>query len=132
MWTLDEVPKVYLMALCAWREARGCSLEAIRGVLHVIENRARKPGWWGAGHVEVVLKPKQFSCFNPGDPNAVKFPEADDRVFRQILDHVEQVLMGQDQDLTGGATHYHSAEVTPEWAASLTRTAHIGTFVFYK
>lgn len=132
MWTVDEIPKVYLMALCAWREARGCSVEAIRGVLHVIDNRARHPGWWGAGAVDVILKPKQFSSFNADNPEAVKFPGGDDRVFLQILDHVEQVLMGKDSDLTGGATHFHDSTVTPEWAGTMTRTAHIGTFRFYK
>src|SRR5882672_12330916 len=118
MWTIEEVPKVYLMALVAWQAARGCSVEGIRGVLHAIDNRARS----GPGHVEVAR------ALVNGDT----LPRAPDRVFFQILGLTEQVLMGQDQDLTGGATVYHSAEETPDWAGGMTRTAQIGTFLFYK
>ena len=132
MWKLDEVPKVYLMGLCAWREARGCSVEAIRGVLHVIQNRAAKPSWWGADVVDVILKPSQFSSFNADNPEVGKFPGNDDRVFAQILGLVERVLTGEDEDLTGGGTHYHDASVTPDWAQSMRVTAKIGSFTFYK
>jgi len=82
--------------------------------------------------VDVILKPKQFSSFNADNPEAVRFPGGDDRVFLQILDHVEQVLMGKDSDLTGGATHFHSDDASPEWTSSMTKTAKIGVFTFYK
>ncbi len=133
VWKTSEVPSVYLTALCAWREARGCPEDAIRGVLHVIRNRARKPSWWGrGGYADVVLKPMQFSSFNPSDPNAVKFPGIDDKMFPVILQLTENVMQGQDEDLTGGATHYHDSSVIPSWAAEMTKTAQIGPFTFYR
>ncbi len=128
MWKIEEIPKIYLTALCAWREARGCSVEAIRGVLHVIDNRARQ----GVGHVEVILKSKQFASFTPESAEATRFPGADDRLFHQILEFTEQVIMGQDPDLTGGATAYYDSSVRPDWAETMTRTAQMGTFVFLK
>lgn len=132
MWRIDEIPSVYLTALCAWREARGTSDEAIAGVLHVIRNRALQPKWWGSGYVGVILKPQQFSSFNPNDPNAVKIPDDTDHVFNKILNMTELVMMGQREDLTGGATHYHDTSVHPSWASHLKQTAKIGPFVFYK
>lgn len=120
------------MALCAWREARGCSDEAIRGVLHVIKNRAERPGWWGKSIEEVVLKPSQFSSFNKGDPNATKFPMEDDKVFPKILTLTDAVLSNQDEDLTDGAVNYHDSTVFPEWAAHAVRSAQILPFSFYK
>lgn len=133
MWKTEEVTDLYLTALCAWREARGCSDDGIRGVLHVIKNRGRKPSWWGGPSLaSVVLKPMQFSSFNTGDPNATKFPHDGDQIFRKILELASNVLVGQDEDLTGGATHYHDSSVFPPWALHATKLAQIGTFTFYK
>lgn len=132
MWRTDEVPRIYLMALCAWREARGATDEAIRGVLHVIQNRAARPKWWGKSIVDVVLKPHQFSSFTTGDPNAAKFPGDDDLAFAKILTLTERVLNHQDEDLTGGAVLYHEATIFPDWAANSLRVTQVGPFVFYK
>jgi hypothetical protein len=132
VWHTDQVPDVYLTALCTWREARGCSDEAIRGVLHVIRNRAITPSWWGKGYVGVILKPYQFASFNKNDPNAMKFPEADDPIFKKILVMTETIIAGQDQDLTGGAVLYHSMDVFPDWAAKSVQTAKLGPFTFYR
>lgn len=132
MWKIEEVPGVFLTALCAWREARGCSDEAIRGVLHVIKNRADKPGWWGTDYVSVVLKPEQFSSFTAGDPNATKFPQDGDAAFARILNFTDLVLNNQDEDLTGGAVNYHDASVSPSWADPLKRVAVILPFSFYR
>jgi N-acetylmuramoyl-L-alanine amidase len=132
MWSTEDVPKVYLTALCAWREARGCSDEAIRGVLHVIKNRVDHPGWWGHSVPSVVLKPEQFSSFNKDDPNATKFPPADDPVFANILTLTDSVLNNQDQDLTNGAVNYHDSSKNPPWADPSKRTALILPFSFYR
>ena len=133
-WKTEEVPKVYLTALCAWREARGCNEDAIIGVLQTIANRATHPTihWWGKGFEEVVLKAKQFSSFNADDPNAVKFPSVDDPQFKQILSLTDRVIMKQIPDPTGGATHYHDKSAAPSWAEHMERCATIGPFTFYK
>lgn len=127
--TSDAYERV-LLALCCWREARGESIQAQRGVIWVILNRADKPSWWGKDIVSVVLQPSQFSSFNKGDPNALLFPQSSDIVFREI------VLLAADPGLdpTFGATHYNSLpdDNQPSWAAEMTKTADIGAFHFYK
>lgn len=55
-----------------WAEARGEPLEGQIAVANVILNRARQGGWWGDDVVKVCRKPKQFSCWNNGDPNRAK------------------------------------------------------------
>jgi N-acetylmuramoyl-L-alanine amidase len=132
LWKTDEVPGIYLSSLCTWREGRGEPADGWRGILHVILNRSRRPGWWGQSLASVVLCPKQFSSFNPGDPNADQMPAADDRVFQQILALAEKVMSGQDEDLTGGATHYHTLDTHPDWDKSMAQTAIIGNHIFFK
>lgn len=132
MWNTEDTPKVYLMSLCAWREARGASDDAIRGVLHVIQNRADHPKWWGNSITSVVLKSQQFSSFNSGDPNAVKFPQDGDAIFAKILGLTDRVLNHQDEDLTGGAVLYCNTDVHPPWADKSVKLTQIGPFTFYK
>lgn len=119
-----------LLALCIWREARGESVEAQRGVAWVILNRAAKPSWWGKDIVSVVLAPSQFSSFNKGDPNSLLFPSSADPVFREI------VLLAADpgDDPTSGATSYNSLPLDhqPDWAAGMVKTCDIGAFHFFK
>lgn len=131
-WKTEETPKIYLTALCAWREARGAGDDAILGVLCTIRNRVLKPSWWGKDYPSVVLKAKQFSSFDSDDPNAVKLPGPDDAVFARILTLTEGVVSGQTPDNTGGATNYHDASVFPNWAQELKPCATIGPFRFYR
>src|SRR5512134_3045692 len=67
-----------VMARTVYGEARGEPHEGRLAVAHVILNRARAGGWFGAGVSEVCL---QFSCWNPGDPNRPRLfqIELDDR-----------------------------------------------------
>lgn len=120
----------WLLALCAWREARGQTPAAQRGVIWSVLNRAQKPGWWGKDIVSVILHPFQYSSFNSGDPNALKFPNNSDPVFAQIA------AMAQDPgvDPTGGAVNYHDSSLLPEWAASgqFVETVQIDSFTFYR
>ena len=110
--TTQNLYPVFLTALAVWREARGEPLEAQRAVVWTIQNRAALGGWFGKDAVSVILKPYQFSSFNSGDPNALKFPSSDDP--------------------TDGSTHYYSGDVVPSWAAEMKFAAAIGGFKFYK
>lgn len=118
----------WLVALCAWREARGETLEAQRGVIWTILNRAKNPSWWGGDIASVVLMPLQFSSFNPGDPNATKFPHPLDATWNAILG----LVTAPGADPTNGATHYHDSSVEPEWAKSMLKTAMLGRLTFYR
>ena len=45
---------------------------------------------------------------------------------------VRHVWEQQDKDITGGATHYHSVDVKPEWATDKTFLKRIGDHLFYR
>ena len=130
-----------MVALCVWREARGASDEAMRGVCWVIRNRAKDARWPGTEH-GVVLQPKQFSCFNAGDANAVKFPNKRDTVdwaaWERVNAAVDAVFaegVGESADPTKGANHYHSipeGKPYPSWAVREAETLRLRGFRFYR
>jgi N-acetylmuramoyl-L-alanine amidase len=124
-----------LMAVAIWRESRGEVYAAKQGVAWVIQNRVNNPRWWGKTVNGVILMPFQFSSFNPGDPNAVKWPSPADPAWVDSLDVAEKVLTGILSDNTGGATSYYDNSITsPTWAidGSNTATVSIGNLNFYK
>jgi N-acetylmuramoyl-L-alanine amidase len=122
-----------ICALCVWREARGEGILGKRGVAHVILNRAMDPGWWGSTISTVILKPFQFSSFNPGDPNADKWPLDDDPSWLDSLNVAQDVLDNGDSDITNGAVNYYDISIEPPaWAATMTLTLSVGRLRFYK
>jgi spore germination cell wall hydrolase CwlJ-like protein len=56
------------LAKTIYGEARGESIETMLAVGWVIRNRLCS-GHYGATYKDVVLQPKQFSCWNKNDPN---------------------------------------------------------------
>ncbi len=62
---------ISILAQTMWGEARSHGTEGMLAVGHVIKNRASagKGLTFGNGIRGVALKRKQFSCWNPGDPN---------------------------------------------------------------
>ena len=120
----------YLGPLCLYREARGETDDAKRGVYHVLLNRVAD-GRFPDSLAEVVLQRKQFSSFNPGDPNAVLIPHTTDPAWIACC----AVAAAPGDDPTGGATHYHSysnPDSYPAWADPAKHTVDIGHFHFYK
>lgn len=63
------------------------------------------------GHAEVISEPKAF--------------ERVSKVARAVMD-------GHAEDLTKGATYYHTTAVTPRWARVFEQTTRIGVHVFYR
>ena len=123
----------FLTALAAWREARGEILDARRGVIWVILNRAASPKWWNGNkafdETAVILFPEQFSSFNSGDPNATKWPVNGEAVWEETK--LAAITPGPDP--TGGATSYYSTDIPePSWAKDMTFTVQLGALRFYK
>jgi spore germination cell wall hydrolase CwlJ-like protein len=129
------------LARTVWAEARGEGYSGMQAVANVVMNRvafaqARGGYWWGDDVTEVCLKPWQFSCWNPGDPNreklervtAVSSPE-----FATAVSLAEYAVDGVLEDITGGATHYHTNAVNPSWrtAPGSYQTASLGNHIFY-
>lgn len=111
------------IALNVYHESRGEPIEGQRAVAHVTLNRAREKK---QRVCDVVFAPAQFS-WTIADP-----PIRDERAWKRALQVSRQALRaGPAADPTGGANHYHATYVSPRWAGSMERTAHIGTHVFY-
>nr|WP_171325292.1 cell wall hydrolase [Halovulum dunhuangense] len=114
-------------------EARGEDLQGQIAVAEVILNRVdnrRYPdtvcGVIAQG--EQRRHACQFSFRCDGHPETVHEQGAYEtvgKVARLMLD-------GRDRVLTDGATHYHTTAVRPSWSRRLTRTAQIGSHVFYR
>ncbi len=123
-----------LAARTAWGEARGEGSRGMEAVIHVINNRVNNPSWWGDDVAEVVFKDAQFSALSVGDPNRDKAlaVKAGDPQFDAALELAEGVLSGAFTDITFGATHYHTLDVNPRWAAKLIPTVQIGHHQFYR
>ena len=124
---------LWIFAKTIWGESRGESIEGQIAVAHVIVNRAARGGWWGSTIPGVCVKPKQFSCWNEGDPNRAKMGDIDldDHAFARAVSIAAGVLSGDLPDTTGGATHYHTAAIAPSWATGHEPSARVGNHVFY-
>ncbi|MGN0919310.1 MAG: cell wall hydrolase [Alphaproteobacteria bacterium] len=132
---MDELE---IFAKTLYGEARGETLAGIEAVANVILNRHKmalhqKRVWWGKSIPEICLKPWQFSCWNPADPN-FKLLQQDlsQEKSYQICKRVAlRALHGNLRDNTHGATHYHSLSITPYWARGIIPSAQIGAHLFY-
>src|SRR5690606_7288829 len=113
-----------VLARTLWGEARGEGRRGLEAVAAVIMNR-RAAGRWGASVEAVCRAPRQFSCWNPDDPNRRKLEAVDenDPVFALCREIAAAALAGRLADPTGGATHYHARGVRPWWARGRTPCA---------
>lgn len=133
---------VYCMAATIYGEARGESFDGCVAVGWVIKNRALNPRWWGDGIIDVCQKTKQFSCWNPDDPNFKKcynllnhYHDNDylrDPVFRKCFTAALNVLDNILPDPVNRSDHYHKAGIVPSWADKSKLTGTIGNHIFYK
>ena len=151
-----------VLAQTIWGEARGHGEEGMRAVGHVVVNRAEsgKPRLFGDGIVGAATKDKQFSCWNPGDPNRDRMAhmaELDQQIrrgdtpdgtpyevwsktgegqeYRAWLDAkriARSILAGKSNDPTGGALFYHTTAVHPKWSTRMTPIGQIANHIFYR
>lgn len=128
-----------LAALCVWREARGQSIEARRGVWWVLHNRVGQPQF-RPSLVRVVLQPWQFSSFNAKDPNATKFPNEADALDWQAWVEILDITESPGDDPTHGAVYYESFPIEEldairakdSWFAADKMTVQLGAVRFYR
>lgn len=136
MTTLKEAKdfaRLYILALCIWREARG---ESFRGKLLVgftIKNRV-KDARWPNTYEGVITQKWQFSAFNPTDPNAVKYPWTggenlpEDAAWFECTRAAATVLNSKTSMTS--ANHYHAKNIKPSWADNAPITDREGNHVF--
>lgn len=96
---------VHLLALVAWKEARGNGISGCYYVMHVVCNRVGKPGFAATLH-DVIMGRNQFTSMSvPSDPEYFLQPPAQDPVWMACLVDAPNVLSGDD-DPTKGALYY--------------------------
>jgi spore germination cell wall hydrolase CwlJ-like protein len=133
-----------VIARTLWAEARGEAddratpgHDGMTAVACVIANRMRKPRWWGGpGARSVCLKPWQFSCWNPGDPNRAKLLAVSERdpLLAEALRIADGLLSGTLADVTQGADHYCTRAVAAAtaWTRGRKPTVTIGNHLFFQ
>lgn len=114
-----DFARLYLLALCIWREARGETFRGKMLVGAVIRNRVQDKRWPNT-YEGVITQRLQFSAFNPGDPNAVLYPHtgllsksAEDAAWLGCVQAAGMVL-ASSTPMTR-ANHYHTLAVQPPW-----------------
>lgn len=70
----------------------------------------------------------QFSYWCDGRAERITEPEA----FEWLGKVAWVMLQGKPRILTGKATFYHAASVSPKWARAMVRTGRIGDHIFYR
>lgn len=128
-----------VLARTLWGEARGEGTEGMKAVASTILNRvkvAQEKGkyWWGNNIIQVCQKPYQFSCWNRSDPNFKKLLSIDEKdlYFATAMRIARRAVIGQLEDMTEGATHYHAAGIEPYWARNERPVTVLGNHIFYK
>lgn len=130
-------PTEILLAMLLWGEARGEGLIGLRAVAQVVANRARRGGWFGRGWREVMLKPYQFSCFLPDDPQAAwlltPLAHSTPETWQKCLYVAREALEQRLPNMVGNATHYYAVSIpAPRWAKEMTFVRQIGRHRFYE
>lgn len=131
----DDLNELTLMALCVWGEARGEPIECKVAYVNLIHNRATKRKQTIR---QVILAPKQFSCFNPDDPNLNKMrairdtDELRDAAYWECYWAAYGKLYGYLQDNTKGATHCNTLACDPTWDDNMIKTAQYGKTEFFR
>lgn len=113
--------EVVLLALVAWREARGESDEAKIAVMHTVINRVDRPSWWGRSIVGVITKKFQYSSIgDPRDPQLTTWPQDSDHIFESCLNLADLVIRRVANSPLKGIDSYFDDSLTgdliPKWA----------------
>jgi len=140
MTKYGDISAVDILARTIYGEARGEKFLGKLAVACVVMNRVHadlnndnKPDWWGEGVKAICLKPYQFSCWLENDPNLEHITTVHDGYedFLVCLAIAAGAMAGDFEDVTGGATHYHTKAIIPAWANGKEWSALIGNHIFY-
>lgn len=122
-----------LTALTIWFEARGEPLVGKVGIGKVIMER-RMDIRWPDDIRDVILQPKQFSCWNGRIPSESDVPPEGTAGWDDCLIVARAALHGGLNAVyhtLDGATHYYNPEQgTPDWARYAWKTLQVGRHVF--
>jgi spore germination cell wall hydrolase CwlJ-like protein len=116
-----------LVATCLILEASNQGKIGLEAVYEVILNRQNKSH---KSLSEIVLQPKQFSCFNSKDSKTLILKAKQDKNFETALEIVKN---NKNEWTVKGATFYYADYIPkPYWANGMTVTRKIGVHIFLK
>ena len=114
------------LAMNIYHEARGEVVEGQIAVAHVTLNRVEHAEWPN-NICDVVYQPKQFSwTFMIKDQTP-----SENKAWSQAKVIARDVMIGNVDDPTEGATFYHATYVNPSWADQMEVSKIIDKHVFY-
>lgn len=120
------------LALALYWEARGEGRKGMIAVGWTVLNRVRSRDFpstpCNVVHQGGERPPCQFSWWCDGRSDRPRERYS----WQQALLIAGELLLDPPPDPTGGSLYYHSTHVYPRWSRSLTRTARIGSHVFYR
>ena len=132
------ISAITCMAVAIYFEARNQPIAGQLAVAHVISNRVasrhdpdtviQQGATYDSGHP--VKHRCQFSFWCDGKPETIQDYNAW-RAAVRIAAAVRDTSASR-VDVSEGATHYHTTEVSPKWRYTLRMTVQIGQHVFYK
>lgn len=108
-----------------YHEARGEGVVGMQAVAAVTLNRASQTN---TSVCDVVYARKQFSWTNTAKGRNKPITGDTTTVYAVVA----QAMSGTMQDITGGATHYHTKKVKPIWRKSLDKITIINNHIFYR
>ena len=119
---MELISAVFWLSLTIYHEARNQEQLDQLAVAHVVLNRVQQSN---STVKEVVLKDRQFSCFN----NGILIP----RNFGEMVGPIQVAVMAKvGKDFTQGSTYYHEKKSKPIWRHRLSRVGEFGSHIFYK
>lgn len=95
-----------LTSLCLWREARNQGNAGLTAVACVLRNRVMKHN---STYMSEVVKPWAFSSMTAtNDSQLTLYPKDSDPIWQQCQLLAANVMDGEVDDITGGATLYYN------------------------
>ena len=140
LYTEEDYPQAYCMALNIYYEARGSNLADRAATADVVINRVldtRYPNTicevvkQGRQHPSgAMMRNKcQFSWYCDGKHDR---PQNEDLWIDAQMLAYQVVHEDKYRGITEGATHYHATYVKPRWASTLQLVGRIGAHIFYR
>jgi spore germination cell wall hydrolase CwlJ-like protein len=108
-----------------YHEARGEGVAGMQAVAAVTLNRAAQTN---TSVCDTVYARKQFSWTNTAKGRNKPITGDTATVYAVVA----QAMSGAMQDITGGATHYHTHAVKPVWRKALNKATVINNHIFYR
>ncbi|MEX0306765.1 MAG: cell wall hydrolase [Ruegeria sp.] len=136
---LDQQPKATgdehfrCLAEALYFEARGESVRGQFAVAEVIMNRVES-GRFPNSLCGVIKQGtgKRYQCQFTYTCDGHKEVINEKRAYERVSKVARAAIDGVAEEMTAGATHYHTKAVRPSWSRVYKETARIGVHIFYK